>query len=538
MHNTNSMTMRSRSQSPHHDDSTRHKSKGDWRRKIVLKISFPRSNIVTLWISFVTLFLLPHTVQCSGFDKEGVYVIDGIWIDDFAQDSTRYAGWQIKNGNTGDLGNPFIDENPKAPIIFHGIFTKTNINEASQHNYLYRYFSCDRASMVYVSFAYAFCDHSDPEFPYHYTQVGLNLAFSQEYDMEGGLRLSTLEPDLSFVNDPILEDNIAKCYDLPQWNYQTISNYYAGSVEKRTLFLITIQSTVSSYNDFHVFFNLSIECVPMPTSQPTVEPTAAPSTPSPSNRPTSPPSNKPTATPQNAPTAAPSAPPSIAPTAPPSNAPSAAPSTPPSNAPSTPPSNAPSQPPTASPTTCLDFDSNHANDGEDVYLLSVQYVMQRLSFNAVGSGVFIATDGEYINNAVEEFANDLIQEMQCVGLVSCFLSTFTFKNNSICNIHCNNTLSCSGTSISITQCDHVHVICNGVQSCDGMDLFVESENNGSHVNIECGATTSCQNMRISIHSIAPTFTNISCIDYGACNNINIEVNDANNSRLKLYSHSA
>eukprot|EP01083_Nonionella_stella_P064448 167937_1 len=172
---------------------------------------------------------------------------------------------------------------------------------------------------------------------------------------------------------------------------------------------------------------------------------------------------------------------------------------------------------------------------------SVTRLMQHLSFNdpVSNDNILIAVDGTYIGSTGNVFEDDSIQEMHCIGLVACFKSTFRFKNNSICNIHCNSTLSCSDSAIYIEDCDHVHVICNGDQSCDGTNLFVESVHNGSQVNIECGATTSCQNMHIAINSsiTTPTFTNVSCIDYGACNNIDIEVNDAKHSRLKLHSYS-
>eukprot|EP01083_Nonionella_stella_P295118 1003036_1 len=199
----------------------------------------------------------------------------------------------------------------------------------------------------------------------------------------------------------------------------------------------------------------------------------------------------------------------------------------------------PTRSPSPAPTTCFDFDNNRDNNGEDGYSSNVRHVVQHLLLDneVYNDKILIAGDGMYVREIVNILEDNVVQELQCTGSVSCFESTITFKNNSICNIHCNNTLSCYGSSIFIEHCDNVHVICNGEQSCDGATLLIESGSNGSQVNVECGAITSCQNMNISIINNASTFANISCIDYGSCDNINIKVNDANNSRLQLYSHS-
>eukprot|EP01083_Nonionella_stella_P264281 896748_1 len=528
MHNTNSMTMRSRSQSPHHDDSTRHKSKGDWRRKIVLKISFPRSNIVTLWISFVTLFLLPHTVQCSGFDKEGVYVIDGIWIDDFAQDSTRYGGWQIKNGDTGDLGNPYIDEAPKAPLIFHGIFTKINSNTASGYNTMYRYFSCLRGAMVYVSFDYAFCDYADGDMRYgsHYIQVGLNHDVSQEYDMEGGTPLTSLEPDLSFVNN--LEGNIVKCDDLTKWDYKTVSNYLAGSVEKRTQFLIIIQSLVTSYNDFHVLFNLEIECVALPTTEPTPEPSA------PSTEPTT----DPTMIPSVDPTSGPSASPSASPTLTPSTA------------------------PTQSPTKCVDYTSSsfvtyNSNDGHgNVSTVNISPQVQESFDLDADASVLYYNDPPtadlnvpYINAWIGcDISNDEVCFIDCIGTASCLLANIVpssaFTERVL--IRCNHKFSCKSMTLNYSQSlsanlNTITIECSALLACNDYVLNLISDVDHAnatelYVTLYCMTTLSCQattiNVRQPFSSEIEVYINVYCVQENSCKELAI-LNE-HNENINIY----
>eukprot|EP01083_Nonionella_stella_P192913 712841_1 len=276
---------------------------------------------------------------------------------------------------------------------------------------------------------------------------------------------------------------------------------------------------------------------------PTEAPSNAPSQP-PTQPPSSAPSDAPSQPPSSAPSQAPSDAPSQSPTQPPSRAPSQSPTQPPSSAPSQPPSTAPSVAPTESPTTCLDYDEDVGNNGEDEYSMTVSGLLSLLAFRHPVSinHTKIAESGDYINDVVV-FENDEIQQLDCIEAVSCFQTKFDFINNTNCNIRCAESLSCYGSQISISKCANVDVICNGVQACDGANIAINvTEDAATQITIDCGAETSCINMGISIAGArnGNATATISCIDYGACDDINIEIelDDVTKSRLKMYSYSS
>eukprot|EP01083_Nonionella_stella_P253355 871836_1 len=247
-----------------------------------------------LLISFVTLLVLLHATQSQ-------QVIDGTWTDDFAHDDSGLTGWQIYNGDTGDLGNPIIQGDT---YKFHGLFTKPNYSLGSRSNYLYRYFSCNRRSTV-----------------------RMNNTFSPLYNMkeeDGGIKLDTIEGS-TFQNALPIDSN---CDIIGDWYYKTVSDFSAGSVEKETPFLITFTGRAGS-REYWALFNLEIECVALPTTEPTPEPSA------PSTEPTIDPTMIPSVNPTSAPSASPSAPPSASPSASPTLTPLTA--------------------PTQSPTKCVDY---------------------------------------------------------------------------------------------------------------------------------------------------------------------------------------
>eukprot|EP01083_Nonionella_stella_P253352 871829_1 len=180
-----------------------------------------------LLISFVTLLVLLHATQSQ-------QVIDGTWTDDFAHDDSGLTGWQIYNGDTGDLGNPIIQGDT---YKFHGLFTKPNYSLGSRSNYLYRYFSCNRRSTVFISFDYAFCDTTEAG---DWVKVGIGNTFSPQYSMkeeDGGIKLDTIEG--STFQNALPSDIYFGCEIIGDWYYKTVSDFSAGSVEKETPFLIT-----------------------------------------------------------------------------------------------------------------------------------------------------------------------------------------------------------------------------------------------------------------------------------------------------------
>eukprot|EP01083_Nonionella_stella_P253354 871835_1 len=270
-----------------------------------------------LLISFVTLLVLLHATQSQ-------QVIDGTWTDDFAHDDSGLTGWQIYNGDTGDLGNPIIQGDT---YKFHGLFTRQNYPLDSQYHYLSRYFSCNRRSTVFISFYYAFCDESETS---DYVKVRMNNTFSPLYNMkeeDGGIKLDTIEG--STFQNALPSDIDSACDIIGEWWYKTVSDFSAGSVEKETPFLITFTGKVTSIMEYWALFNLEIECVALPTTEPTPEPSA------PSTEPTIDPSMIPSVNPTSAPSASPSAPPSASPSASPTLTPLTA--------------------PTQSPTKCVDY---------------------------------------------------------------------------------------------------------------------------------------------------------------------------------------
>eukprot|EP01083_Nonionella_stella_P088112 245382_1 len=310
--------------------------------------------MVQLWISFVALFILLRVMPSQ-------QVIDGVWMDDFEHDDSKLTGWQIENTLTGDLGNPTIQGNA---YKFHGPFAS---EKDIYFNYLYRYFSCNKRSTVSLSFYYAFCDTTEDS---DWVRVGFNDTFSPQFNMmeqEGGTKLASIETGDTFQN-ALPNDILSSCDEKNDWWYKTVSDYWAGSVERGTPFLITFTGKTSNEKEYFALFNLEIKCVALPTAQPTQEPTINPThmptlpptassktpTASPSSVPTLSPSNHPTDSPSqipsNSPSITPSIPPTLFPTISPSNAPTIAPSWQPSISPSLIPSMFPTLSPTVSPT--------------------------------------------------------------------------------------------------------------------------------------------------------------------------------------------
>eukprot|EP01083_Nonionella_stella_P208699 757159_1 len=227
--------------------------------------------------------------------------------------------------------------------------------------YLDRYFSCSTRSMVSISFYYAFCLSAEAN---DYVQVGLDDTYSPEYNMKRdlftGTKLEEIDAGETYRRD--LPDTVSSYCDAKgDWWYKTVSDYSAGSVERGVPFLITLSTTIGSslhYAEYASLFNIRIECIQLPTTEPTPEPTINPSA-TPSISPTAAPSISPIAAPSTVPSSAPTLAPTIAPSILPTLAPSAAPTTAPSAAPSLPPtlapSVAPSLVPSQSPTACVDY---------------------------------------------------------------------------------------------------------------------------------------------------------------------------------------
>eukprot|EP01083_Nonionella_stella_P023395 64726_1 len=255
-------------------------------------MSFVQSNMVKFWIFFVTFCLLFHV-------KHSQDVIDEVWADDFADDSSGLTGWAIWNGDTtiGNLGNPTIQGNNNK---FHGLFTKGwTMTLDSQMNYMYRYFSCTRRSTISISFRYASCKECETG---DWVKVYIVSTLSDQYSMKeygGTPKLDTIEGS-QFQN--ALSGIWHECDNKNEWYYKTVWDFSGGDVEKGITFFVAFQGRITSTKEYWALFDIEIECIALQTEQPTPEPTASPTT--------------------AAPTAAPSIAPSIAPTLAPTQAPS------------------------------------------------------------------------------------------------------------------------------------------------------------------------------------------------------------------------
>eukprot|EP01083_Nonionella_stella_P239590 838414_1 len=252
--------------------------------------------MVQSWMLCVSLLLWQHLVHSQET------VVNWIWTDDFQQNETGYDGWHIfnaywQNDPIMDLGNPIVEG---IAFRYHGPFDMDLDLGKYPYNYLRRYFSCQRDSQLLLSFNYGFCSTESSD----YLRIFLNgVAFSQRFEMGDGTRLTEIEPGSTF-EDNLPSDIDSRCDRDGKWDYESVSDFYLGSMTGRTLFDITFQFRTSTYNEYAVLFNVELKCDGYPTAQPTTEPTPLPTTPptlAPTLAPSIAPSYRPGA-PTNAPT--------------------------------------------------------------------------------------------------------------------------------------------------------------------------------------------------------------------------------------------
>eukprot|EP01083_Nonionella_stella_P149917 476786_1 len=253
--------------------------------------------MVQSWMLCVSLLLWQHLVHSQET------VVKGIWTDDFQQNETGFGGWHIFNGIYGlesitNLENPIVEG---YTLLYHGPFTSQRDSQLD-YNYLRRYFSCQRDSQLLLSFNYGFCSTESSD----YLRIFLNgVAFSQWFEMDYGPPLTWIEPfSTSTFEDNLSSDIDSRCDRVYKWEYESVSDFYLGSMTGRTLFDITFQFRTSMDNEYAVLFNVELKCDGYPTAQPTTEPTPLPTTPptlAPTLAPSIAPSYRPGA-PTNAPT--------------------------------------------------------------------------------------------------------------------------------------------------------------------------------------------------------------------------------------------
>eukprot|EP01084_Bolivina_argentea_P126025 223213_1 len=257
------------------------------------------------------------SVYCSSYMQiHAETVINGVWHDDFQQDSTEETGWYIYNEEgSSDLGNRFIQGDA---FLYHGPFMQEPQRTfLSQHTWMKRRFRCLKDSTVYIHYSYAFCSTESTD---TITLITPTITAEENMNRRIASSLDTFEPTSGSFEQQWLQlpqrDNKRRCdFTNDDWFYK-ITSLDMGIVDQTTIFELSWRTRLSSKIEYAFIFNVHINCVSLPTHQPTNEPTLAPSL-SPSVVPTNTPTLAPTSAPSSTPTIPPSSNPSHSPTHPP-----------------------------------------------------------------------------------------------------------------------------------------------------------------------------------------------------------------------------
>eukprot|EP01083_Nonionella_stella_P289889 986473_1 len=266
----------------------------------------------TIWFCIIAIPLL---IQ----GQDGTRIVS-IWEDDFVLSDGQ---WYSINSNLNTVTSVITKETYHGPIKF-GEYQMT------------RQFFCAKASTISTSWTFAHC----PVNAARTVQVFLDTNVKNDYTMEETAdTLNDLGENGTFIT------TMDSCTRGDEWSYETVTTSFGEQNDREAEKSFNIDFKAETTGAYGLFFDITVECIAIPTKDPTVDPTIDPTV-DPTIDPTVDPTIDPTLDPTGDPTIDPTRDPTIDPTRDPSTrSPTAMPSSSPTG-----PSKKPTRDPTIDPT--------------------------------------------------------------------------------------------------------------------------------------------------------------------------------------------